>query len=158
MYEIARRVLSLRSEPPRDVVVTVGVPYEEPTGEWSCPYRIDGLAGWEHERKVTALDSLGAVELALAMTRAAVAGSHEAKEGLLSWEDVTSGGQARTVYVTWDKERDIAYIAMKHEIVPGEAVRQVVAEDVVLDYEDSGRLLGMELINAASRLPSEMRL
>jgi uncharacterized protein YuzE len=158
MYEIAHRVLALRSEPPRDVVVTVGVPYEEPTGAWSCPYRIDGLDGWEHERKVTAGDSLGAVELALAMTRAAVAASHEAKEGLLSWEDASSGPQTRTVYVTWDKERDIAYIAMKHEIVPGEAARQVVADDVVLDYEDAGRLLGLELMNAATRLPSEMRI
>ncbi|MGP3964893.1 DUF2283 domain-containing protein [Nonomuraea sp. 3N208] len=158
MYEIAHRVLVLRSEPPRDVVVTVGVPYEEPTGEWSCPYRIDGLDGWEHERKVTALDSLGAVELALAMTRAAVAASHEAKAGLLSWDDAPSGPQARTVYVTWDKEHDIAYIAMKHEVIPGEAVRQVVADDAVLDYEDSGRLLGLELMNAATRLPSEMRM
>ena len=98
MYEIAHRVLALRSDPPRDVVVTVGVPYEEPTGEWSCPYRIDGLDGWEHERKVTGLDSLGAVELAMAMVRAAVAGSHEAKEGLLSWDDVPSGPRAQTVY------------------------------------------------------------
>ncbi|WP_211370904.1 DUF2283 domain-containing protein [Nonomuraea turkmeniaca] len=158
MYEIAHRVLALRSEPPRDVVVTVGVPYEEPTGEWSCPYRIDGLDGWEHERKVTALDSLGAVELALAMTRAAVAGSHEAKEGLLIWEDGPSEPQAKTVYVTWDREHDIAYIAIKREIVPGEAVRQVVAEDVVLDFGDSGRLLGLELMNAATRFPSEMRM
>ncbi|WP_223166453.1 DUF2283 domain-containing protein [Nonomuraea sp. SYSU D8015] len=158
MYEIAHRVLALRSDPPRDVVVTVGMPYEEPTGEWSCPYRIDGLDGWEHERKVTGLDSLGAIELALAMVRAAVAGSHEAKEGLLSWDDTPLGPRAQTVYVTWDKELDIAYIAMKREVIPGEAVRQVVAEDVVLDYGDSGRLLGMELMNAAARLPSEMRM
>jgi uncharacterized protein YuzE len=158
MYEIAHRVLALRSDPPRDVVVTVGVPYEEPTGEWSCPYRIDGLDGWEHERKVTGLDSLGAVELAMAMVRAAVAGSHEAKEGLLSWDDVPSGPRAQTVYVSWDKERDLAYIAMKREVVPGEAVRQVVAEDVVLDYGDSGRLVGLELMNAATRLPPEMRM
>ncbi|MFI7703636.1 DUF2283 domain-containing protein [Nonomuraea sp. NPDC049480] len=158
MYEIAHRVLVLRSDPPRDVVVTVGVPYEEPTGEWSCPYRIDGLDGWEHERKVTGLDSLGAVELAMAMVRAAVTGSHEAKEGLLSWDDTPSGPRAQTVYVTWDKELDIAYIAMKREIVPGEAVRQIVAEEVVLDYGDSGRLVGMELLNAATQLPSEMRM
>ncbi|TMR05383.1 DUF2283 domain-containing protein [Nonomuraea turkmeniaca] len=92
------------------------------------------------------------------MTRAAVAGSHEAKEGLLIWEDGPSEPQAKTVYVTWDREHDIAYIAIKREIVPGEAVRQVVAEDVVLDFGDSGRLLGLELMNAATRFPSEMRM
>ncbi|WP_207757574.1 DUF2283 domain-containing protein [Nonomuraea cypriaca] len=158
MYEIARRVLMLRTDPPREVVVTVGVPYEEPSGEWSCPYRIDGLDGWEHERKVTGLDSLEAMERATVMVRAALAGSHEAREGLLSWDAVPSGARAQTVYVMWDEDRDIAYIAMKHEILAGEAVRQVVAEDVVLDYDDSGRLLGLELMNAGTRLPAELRL
>ncbi|WP_043641149.1 DUF2283 domain-containing protein [Nonomuraea candida] len=158
MYEIAHRVLALRTEPPRDVVVTLGMPYEEPTGEWSCPYRIDGLEGWEHERKVSGLDSLEAVELATAMVRAALAGSHEAREGLLARDDAPEGRRPQTVYVSVDGERNIAYIAMKHEIVPGEAVRQVVAEDIVLDYGDSGRLLGLELTDAARRLPSEMRV
>ncbi|SEG91196.1 Protein of unknown function [Nonomuraea solani] len=158
MYEIAHRVLALRTDPPRDVVVAIGVPYEEPTGEWSCPYRIDGLAGWEHERKVTGLDSLEAVELAMAMVRAALAGSHEAKEGLLTWDDEPAGQRAQTVYVSWDKLRNIAYIAMKHEVVPGEAVRQFVAEDIVLDYGDAGQLLGLELIDAERLLPAEMRI
>ncbi|HEX4817294.1 MAG TPA: DUF2283 domain-containing protein [Nonomuraea sp.] len=158
MYEIAHRVLALRSEPPRDVVVTIGVPYEEPTGEWSCPYRIDGLAGWEHERKVTGLDSLGAVELATATVRAAVSGSHEAREGLLSWDDLPFGPRPHTVYVSWDRELDVAYIALKRELAPGEAVRHVVAEDVVLDYGDAGRLLGLELANAAVTLPPELRM
>jgi uncharacterized protein YuzE len=158
MYEIAHRTLTLRTEPPREVVVTVGLPTEEPTGEWSCPYRIDGLAGWEHDRKVTGVDSLQALELATVMVRAALAGSVEAKEGWLSWEDDPADGRPQTVYVRWEKEHDVAYIAMKHEIVPGEAVRQAVSEDVVLDYGASGELLGVELLNAAASLPSEMRL
>ncbi|NRQ40305.1 DUF2283 domain-containing protein [Nonomuraea sp. NN258] len=158
MYEIAHRVLMLRTEPPRDVMLTIGLPYEEPTGEWSCPYRIDGLEGWEHERKVTGLDSLQAMELAMAVTRAALAASHEAKEGLLSWNDAPSEQRPQTVYVSWDKEHDVAYIAMKHEMVPGEAARQAVVEDVVLDYADTGQLLGVELSNAATLLPSEMRM
>jgi hypothetical protein len=87
MYEIARRILWLRSSPPREVTVTIGLPVEEPSGEWSCPYRIDGLAGWEHERRVTGEDSVDALELVLAMVRSALAGSHEAREGLLDWED-----------------------------------------------------------------------
>ncbi|UBU10119.1 DUF2283 domain-containing protein [Nonomuraea gerenzanensis] len=160
MYEIAHRVLALRTDPPRDVVITVGVPYEEPTGEWSCPYRIDGLDGWEHERKVSGLDSLEAVELAMITVRAAVTGSHEAREGLLAWDDDDEPAErrARTVYVSVDRERNLAYIAMKHEIVPGEARRQVVAEDIVLDYGDAGQLLGLELTDAARLLPPEMRL
>ncbi|GAA3237321.1 DUF6968 family protein [Nonomuraea helvata] len=158
MYEIAQRVLVLRTDPPRDVTVTVGVPYEEPTGDWSCPYRIDGLDGWEHERKVTGLDSLEAIELALVMVRAALAGSHEAKEGLLHWDEAPSGQRPQTVYVSLDKNRDIAYVAMKHEIVPGEVARQVAVEGVVLDFGGAGQLLGLELTNAATRLPPEMRL
>ncbi|WP_222871412.1 DUF2283 domain-containing protein [Nonomuraea sp. PA05] len=158
MYEIAHRVLALRTDPPRDVVVTVGVPYEEPTGEWSCPYRIDGLDGWEHERKVSGLDSLEAVELAMITVRAAVAGSHEAREGLLAWDEEPARQRARTVYVSVDRAQNLAYIAMKHEIVPGEARRQVVAEDIVLDYGDAGQLLGLELTDAARLLPPEMRI
>ncbi|SEK85302.1 DUF2283 domain-containing protein [Nonomuraea pusilla] len=158
MYEIAHRVLSLRTDPPRDVVVTLGVPYEEPTGEWSCPYRIDGLAGWEHERKVTGPDSLQALELALAVTRAALAGSHEAREGLLVWEEPPPGGRPQTVYVTLDRRHDVAYIAMKHEIAPGEALRRAAVEDVVLEFGESGRLLGLELLNAATLLPPELRV
>ncbi|PZG19397.1 DUF2283 domain-containing protein [Nonomuraea aridisoli] len=157
MYEIAQRVLALRTDPPRDVVVTIGLPYEESTGDWSCPYRIDGLEGWEHERKVTGFDALEAVELALGTVRAALAASHEAREGLLAAEDLPPS-RARTVYVTWNQEGNVAYIAMKHEVTPGEAVRQVVAEDVVLDYAGSGQLLGVELTDAATLLPSEMRL
>ncbi|GAA2314906.1 hypothetical protein GCM10010149_78140 [Nonomuraea roseoviolacea subsp. roseoviolacea] len=158
MYEIACRTLTLRTEPPSEVTVSVGVPVEEPTGDWSCPYRIDGLAGWEHERKVTGVDALEAVDLALAMVRAALAGSHEAKEGLLSWEDEPDGRRPKTVYLTWDKDGDIAYIAMKHEIAPGEVVRQETVGGAVLDYGASGELLGVELLGAATRLPSEMRL
>lgn len=156
MYEIASRVLTLRTEPPLEVTVTIGLPYEEPTGEWSCPYRIDGLAGWEHERKVTCADSLQVLELVLIVVRAAVVGSHEAKEGLLNWEEETSG--PRTVYLTLDYPNNVAYIAMKREISPGEAVRQAVAGDVVLDFGESGELLGVELLDADTRLPSEMRM
>lgn len=157
MYEIAQRTLVLRSEPPSDVVVTIGLPYEEPSGDWSCPYRIDGLDGWEHERKVTGFDSLEAMELALAMVRAALAGSHEARAGLLAADDLPQDSRVRTVYVTWNQASNVAYIAMKHEITAGEAVYRVEADDAVLELGGSGELLGVELTDAATRLPSEMR-
>lgn len=154
MYEIAQRMLSLHTDPARDVCVTIGLPYEEPTGEWSCPYRIDGLDGWEHERKVSGLDSLQAIELVLVVVRSALAGSHEAREGLLDVE--VEGPQS--VYVSWDKDNDVAYIAMKREIAVGEAARQKVVDDVVLEFAESGELLGVELLEADRLMPSEMRI
>lgn len=157
MYEIAQRTLVLRTDPPSDVVVTIGLPYEEPSGDWSCPYRIDGLDGWEHERKVTGFDSLEAIELVLAMVRAALAGSHEARAGLLAADDLPQDSRARTVYVTWNQASNVAHIAMKHEITSGEAVCRTEADDVVLELGGSGELLGLELTDAATRLPSEMR-
>jgi hypothetical protein len=158
MYEIARRTLTLRTEPPREVVAAIGMPYAEPGGDWSCPYRIDGLAGWEHERKATGADSLQATELALAMVRAALTGSHEAREGLLDWEDDPGGVRPCTVYTTWDRLRNIAYISMKHDATAGEAARQVVADGVVLDFGGAGELLGVELSDAETLMPAEMRL
>jgi hypothetical protein len=158
MYEIAHRTMTLHGEPPGEVTIAIGVPAEEPSGEWSCPYRIDGLAGWEHERKVTAVDALEALELVLAVVRAALARSHEAREGLLAWDEEPEERHPRTVYLSHDPGHDLAYIAMKHEIAPGEAVRQAVAAGVVLDFGKSGELLGVELTEAARMLPSEMRL
>lgn len=158
MYEIAQRTMSLQTQPPREVSVTIGLPYEEPTGEWSCPYRIDGLDGWEHERKVTGIDSLQAVELVLVVVRSALAGSHEAREGLVAWDVETAGKGPQTVYASWDRENNVAYIAMKPEMAAGEAARQEVIGDVVLDFTESGELLGVELLDAVKLMPSQMRL
>ncbi|MDA0637918.1 DUF6968 family protein [Nonomuraea sp. CA-218870] len=158
MYEIARRTLTLRTEPPREVIAAIGMPYVEPEGDWSCPYRIDGLAGWDHERKATGTDSLQAVELAMGMVRAALAGSHEAKEGLLAGEEDEGGGRPCTVYTRWDRYHNVAYISMKHEILAGEAARQVVAGEVVLEFGGGGELLGVELTDAETLMPAEMRL
>ncbi|MEU6998351.1 DUF2283 domain-containing protein [Nonomuraea sp. NPDC046570] len=154
MYEIAQRVLPMDAEP-HEVIVTIGLPYEEPTGEWSCPYRIDGLDGWEHERKVTGPDSLLALELALVMVRSAVAGSHEARRGLLAWDEYRPSRVPRTVYVT--RYGDSAYISLTREAVPGEAERQQQVADIVLDFGESGELVGLELLDAATLMPAELR-
>jgi uncharacterized protein YuzE len=41
--------------------------------------------------------------------------------------------------------------------VPGDAARQTVQGDVVLDFGASGELVGLELLRAATLMPSEMR-
>ena len=155
MYEIAQRVLTFELDS-REVTVTIGQPYEEPTGEWSCPYRIDGLDGWEHQRKVTGTDSLLALELALVVVRNAVSGSPEARRGLLSWDEDRRSSVPRTVYVSGDAT--CAYIAFKRDIAPGESARQEHAAGVVLDFAASGELLGVELMDAATLMPAELRV
>ncbi|MFI6106652.1 DUF2283 domain-containing protein [Streptomyces sp. NPDC051310] len=57
--------------------------------------------------------------------------------------------------VTYDAEANMAYIYLVDRIDPGEAVQQVVAGDdatAVLDLDAQGRLLGVEVPDAASRL------
>ena len=54
---------------------------------------------------------------------------------------------------TYDDEADAGYIAFD-EISPGEAVHQVIVDDVklgsmslILDLDDNGKLLGIELLD-----------
>jgi uncharacterized protein YuzE len=58
------------------------------------------------------------------------------------------------VRVEYDASADMAYIYLVNTIGPGEAVRQVPAEDhtAILDYDSHGRLLGIELFSARRRL------
>ena len=63
--------------------------------------------------------------------------------------------------VTYDAEVDAAYISLK-PIAAGESKRQVpvraegVPGDIVLDVDGDGRLIGIEILGAASSLPSEL--
>jgi uncharacterized protein YuzE len=53
-----------------------------------------------------------------------------------------------TMRVTYDVEAGMAYIYLVDVIAAGEAVRQVIAGDdmaAVLDFDASGRLLGVEI-------------
>ncbi|MFE3560236.1 DUF2283 domain-containing protein [Streptomyces sp. NPDC059193] len=61
--------------------------------------------------------------------------------------------------VEYDASANMAYIYLIDKINPGEAVQQVpVGEDTtaVLDYDSQGRLLGIELFNARSRLHPDL--
>jgi uncharacterized protein YuzE len=58
--------------------------------------------------------------------------------------------------VTFDTVADMGYIYLVDEIQPGQAVRQVIAgedEAFVLDLDEQGRLLGVEVFGAGNRLP-----
>ncbi|WP_327301909.1 DUF2283 domain-containing protein [Streptomyces goshikiensis] len=60
--------------------------------------------------------------------------------------------------IEYDASANMAYIYLVDEIAPGEAVRQVPAEDntAILDYDSDGRLLGIELFSARRRLHPEL--
>ncbi|MEU4177931.1 DUF2283 domain-containing protein [Streptomyces sp. NPDC026589] len=60
--------------------------------------------------------------------------------------------------VEYDASTNMAYLYLVDSIGPGEAVRQVPAEDdsAVLDYDAHGRLLGIELSSATRRLHPEL--
>src|SRR5712691_1176001 len=58
-------------------------------------------------------------------------------------------------FVDIDREHDVAYILLRPELRDrrGAVTRSVrVAEDIVLDLDESGRLIGIELLNASARL------
>ncbi len=55
--------------------------------------------------------------------------------------------------IEYDQEADAAYIYLKHPIKPGE-VRKTseLKEDVFLDYDEKGKILGLEILNAKKKL------
>jgi|SRR6266508_726995 uncharacterized protein YuzE len=58
-------------------------------------------------------------------------------------------------FVDIDREHDLAYILLRPELRGhrGAVARSVrAAEDIVLDLDESGRLIGIELLNASARL------
>lgn len=60
--------------------------------------------------------------------------------------------------VEYDASTNMAYLHLVDSIGPGQAVRQVRAEDdsAILDYDSHGRLLGIELFGATRRLHPEL--
>ncbi|CAL9556649.1 DUF2283 domain-containing protein [Streptomyces pilosus] len=66
------------------------------------------------------------------------------------------------MHIAYDRENDTAYVSLVARIPDGAAVRQVpvegIAEDaeVVLDLDEGGRLLGIEVTGARRVLPAEL--
>ncbi|MBF6209898.1 DUF2283 domain-containing protein [Nocardia puris] len=62
--------------------------------------------------------------------------------------------------VTYDPAADAAYFTIADAIAPGEATRQVVTPvaggTVVLDFNSSGTLLGLEVLGAQRLVPAEV--
>ncbi|MFP5333779.1 MAG: DUF2283 domain-containing protein [Actinomycetes bacterium] len=65
--------------------------------------------------------------------------------------------------VEYDPDADAAYIYLQREIAAGEAVSTVIAIDetestsmVNLDLDTSERLLGVDVLDASTRLPVEL--
>lgn len=58
--------------------------------------------------------------------------------------------------LTYDKEVDAVYVYLVRHIKRGESKRNVkVNENIILDFNDKGKLLGMEILNARKMLKKE---
>jgi len=61
------------------------------------------------------------------------------------------------MHATYDPEGNVAYVYLVDKIEPGEAVAQeIVNDDIVLDFDKWGKLLGVEIMNARRILRSEI--
>ena len=62
--------------------------------------------------------------------------------------------------ITYDRKADAAYLYVKASLKRGEAAVTVPgegeAEGINLDFDASGRLLGVEVLDARRRLPPEL--
>lgn len=61
--------------------------------------------------------------------------------------------------IEYDKEVDAAYIYLEHPIKTGEATKTVkVKEDINIDFNNKGKLLGVEILNASKHLTKKIIL
>ena len=59
----------------------------------------------------------------------------------------------------YDKEVDAAYLYLQDTIRDGEATKTVrVNDDVALDFDDKGKLLGAEILNASKVMKKKVLL
>lgn len=61
--------------------------------------------------------------------------------------------------IEYDKEVDAAYIYVSHPIKNGEAKKTIeLNEDIIIDFDDKGKLLGVEILNASHVLNKKVLL
>ncbi|MBT2425459.1 hypothetical protein AMK21_01560 [Streptomyces sp. CB00316] len=65
------------------------------------------------------------------------------------------------MHIEYDHENDLAYVSLVEHIAEGAAVRQFALEtpsgsDLNLDFDEAGRLLGIEVAGARAGLPEEL--
>jgi len=66
------------------VLVHIGRPWQEPTGEWAAPFQILGL-GRSRVSRAFGLDAIHALQLVHLMIGSTLAASDEGKQGRLRW-------------------------------------------------------------------------
>ncbi|MDP2672574.1 MAG: DUF2283 domain-containing protein [Nanoarchaeota archaeon] len=55
--------------------------------------------------------------------------------------------------IEYDKEADAAYVYLDEEIKEGQVKKsEERTKDVILDFDEKGRLLGVEILNASKNL------
>ncbi|MBS3137605.1 DUF2283 domain-containing protein [Candidatus Woesearchaeota archaeon] len=57
----------------------------------------------------------------------------------------------------YDKEVDAAYVYLQYPIKDGEVKKTVEVDDnIILDYDKSGKLVGVEILNASKVMNKKM--
>ncbi len=61
--------------------------------------------------------------------------------------------------IEYDKEADAAYIYVEYPVKKGEAKKTIeLNENIILDFDTKGKLLGMEILNASKILNKKVLL
>lgn len=61
--------------------------------------------------------------------------------------------------IEYDKEADAAYIYIVYPINEGEAKKTIeINENIILDFDSGGKLLGVEILNASKILDEKVLL
>lgn len=61
--------------------------------------------------------------------------------------------------IEYDKEADAAYIYVEYPIKKGEAKKTIeLNENIILDFNEKGKLLGVEILNASKILNKKVLL
>ena len=61
--------------------------------------------------------------------------------------------------IEYDKETDAAYIYVEYPIKKGEAKKTIeLNENIILDFNEKGKLLGVEILNASRILNKKVLL